>query len=84
MNSVTYKVGEQTFCFETNFDIIPEENLFRAEEQLMEIIKEHKHHLDPIPKSGFIHDVVYVSQNGIKATIKDFVKPRNLELDINL
>lgn len=80
MGIVKYKVGEETFGFETDLQIVSDEALFSLEEHLMEEIKGHKHHLNPQPRCGYIHDVVFEDDNKLIATVKDFTKLGNLIL----
>ena len=81
MSKVTYKVGEVTFSYHSQLHIISDEQLFQFEELLMEEIKSHKHHLNTQPTAGFIHDVEFVDDNGLRASIPDFMKIGNLKLN---
>lgn len=78
MSKVIYKVGEESFGFNSKLQYINNEQLFQLEERLMEEIKEHKHHLNPQPQTGFIHGVWFEDDNGNIGTISDFKKPGNL------
>lgn len=73
-------VGQESFGFHTDLQFISDEQRFQLEEHLMVEIKEHKNHLNSQPCSGFIHDVLFIDDNGIIATVSDFKEPGNLEI----
>ena len=83
MSKVYYKVGEEAFSYESKLQFLNKEHLFILEEHLREEIKEHKHHLNPQPRTGYIHDVEFVDDNGIVGTISDFITPGNLTIKEN-
>ena len=82
MSNVTYKVGEESFTFSSHLNIITDEELFQFTEHLMEEIKNHKHHLNPQPRTGYIHDVEFVDNNGMTVSIRDFIDIGNLNVKI--
>ena len=81
MSKVIYKVGEETYTYASSLHIISDEQLFQFEEHLMEDIKHHKQHLNPRPRSGHIHDVEFIDDNGVKATVCDLKKHGNLKIN---
>ena len=81
MSTVKYKVGSKCYGFETQLHYIDKEHMFQLEEHLMMEIKEHKHHLNPQPCTGYIHEVVFIDDNGIVGTIKDFKTVGNLIIE---
>ena len=80
MSKVKYMVGNQEYYFETNLQIISKEQLFQVEEHLMEEAKEHKIHLNPQPKFGYIHNLIFEDDNGFVAKVADFKKPGNMSV----
>ncbi len=80
MSKVIYKYGKETYSFETElqYDSNVESPEFQLEEHLRMEIKEHKRHLDQQPENGYIRDVVFEDDSGLKAQITDFINIGNI------
>lgn len=71
MSKVIYMVGEALFSFESNLQYVSGGE-FQLEEKLLMEIKEHKHYLTEQLQKGYIHDVLFDDEQGIKGTIDSF------------
>lgn len=79
MSIVRFKFGDNTYRYESDLHFSSEvENPdLDLGEHLYVEIKEKLPYIDPRPTSGYIHDIEFEDDNGIKKAIRDFIMPEN-------